>query len=144
MQVSVGTDRQNQLEGGLNPMSTNYNLKAREALKSFIDRIEAGEKLHVTISHGNVKMGKVPSASTLPGCAADCGGTCPAVCRGTCGVDCYARKIANLRPSVLNSYAKNTAILLRDPQTYWEDINLAISAARFFRFLKLSLGLRRK
>ena len=125
-------------------MSTNYNLKAREALKSFIDRIEAGEKLHVTISHGNVKMGKVPSASTLPGCAADCGGTCPAVCRGTCGVDCYARKIANLRPSVLNSYAKNTAILLRDPQTYWEDINLAISAARFFRFLKLSLGLRRK
>ena len=106
----------------------NYTNKARAALKTFSEQIENGEQLHVTISNGNNKMGAIPSVSILPIL------TCPAACKGTCANDCYAAKLANLRPSVLNSYAKNTAILLHDPETYWEEINDALKAFRFFRF----------
>lgn len=116
--------------------TTSYNEKARAALAGYIARIENGEQLHVTIPASNIKMGSVPSISTLPGCPHVCGGTCPAVCENTCQLDCYARKIANLRPSVLNSYAKNTAILLKDPDTYWNDIHCYLLAyrPRYFRY----------
>lgn len=84
--------------------------------------------LRVRISNANSKMGAVASVSTLPFL------TCPAVCAGTCGAKCYAAKLANLRPSVLKSYAINTALALLRPDLYWAGIDYALKGVRYFRF----------
>ena len=102
--------------------------KFRAALNKAIQEVKSGIVTAVSISKGNVKMGAVPSVSTLPFL------TCPAVCKGTCGKDCYAAKIANLRKSVLVSYARNTALLMMDPVKFWTDIDCAMRGTRFFRF----------
>ena len=73
-------------------------------------------------------MGAVSSVSTLPFF------TCPALCKDTCGAACYAAKLANLRPSVLKSYAVNTALALHRPDLYWAQVNTAVMAVRYFRF----------
>lgn len=82
----------------------------------------------VTISGGNTKMGKVASVSLLPVL------TCPARCNGTCGDKCYALKLAILRPSVLRSYARNTAVARLAPSAFWSAINKAMAKAEYFRF----------
>ena len=85
-------------------------------------------ELHVKISDGNSKMGKVASVSTLPFL------TCPECCAKTCGVKCYAAKIANLYPTVLDSYAWNTALAIYKPRVYWNGIDEACKAVKYFRF----------
>ena len=102
--------------------------KFSDALRGYFARIDAGEDLRVTISHGNEKMGEVPSVSLLPFIS------CPASCAGSCGKECYAAKIALLYKTVLGSYAKNTAIALKRPARFWEDVERAIMGTRFFRF----------
>ena len=111
----------------------NYNSKEirqkfMEALKEAMEEVKSGKVTSVSISKGNVKMGSVPSVSTLPLL------TCPAICNGTCAESCYASKIANLRSSVLKSYARNTALLMLKPEFYWMDVKRAMMATRFFRF----------
>lgn len=100
----------------------------RAAYVDAVQRIRAGEEMHVSISAGNIKMGAVPSVSLLPIM------TCPAACRGTCAGDCYAAKIAALRPSVAAAYAKNTALAFIRPEQYWKEVRKAIAGARFFRY----------
>lgn len=102
--------------------------KFRAAYNAAVAAVENGEDLRVRISSANSKMGNVASVSTLPFL------TCPACCSSTCGAKCYAAKLANLRPSVLKSYAVNTAIALRRPDVYWTQVNAAICGVRFFRF----------
>lgn len=102
--------------------------KFSAAYAGYVDRIRSGELLSVSISNANSKMGAVASVSTLPYI------TCPACCRETCGAKCYAAKLANLRPSVLASYAKNTALALYKPETYWAQVKAAMMAVRWFRF----------
>lgn len=102
--------------------------KFREALQEALRKVESGEDLRVRISGSNSKMGNVASVSTLPFI------TCPGICSGTCGAKCYAAKLANLRPSVLKSYAINTAIYLKRPDLYWAAIDLECKAVRYFRF----------
>ncbi len=80
------------------------------------------------ISHGNSKMGEVPSVSLLPIA------TCPTRCHGRCASVCYAAKLANMRPAVLKAYAYNTALALYRPDLYWLGVFDAIAASRFFRF----------
>lgn len=82
----------------------------------------------VTISDGNSKMGKVASVSLLPLL------TCPKVAKETCGKKCYAKKLCMLRPSVLNAYAKNTAIQKIAIHAYFKAIDNAMKKVRFFRF----------
>ena len=94
---------------------------AREAVKS-------GKDLKVRISAGNIKMGNVSSVSMVPFFS------CPGICKATCGRLCYAAKIANLRPAVLYSYAINQAIAMLRPEIYWQSVDLACKATRFFRF----------
>lgn len=100
------------------------------ALNEAKQAVKAGDAYacRIHISNGNVKMGDVPSISTLPFL------TCPGCCKTTCGKNCYAAKIANLRPSVLKSYASNTALMMLNPASFWEQINGALKAFRFFRF----------
>lgn len=113
-------------------MANYYNentlAKFREALRQATADVKAGKIDHVSISSKNEKMGEVASVSTLPFL------TCPGRCKGTCGSACYAAKLANLRPSVLTSYARNTALAMHRPDIYWQDVNRAMMARRFFRF----------
>ena len=102
--------------------------KFNQALKEAKQEVKARTVKTVSISNKNSKMGEVASVSTLPLI------TCPARCKGTCGPDCYAAKLANLRPQVLKSYARNTALLMLRPELYWQGINYAMAGVRFFRF----------
>ncbi len=102
--------------------------KFTAALKEAKQAVKAGTVNHITISTGNKKMGAVASVSTLPFF------TCPDRCKGTCAKECYAAKIANLYPSVLKSYANNTALALYKPALFWDDIEKAVAGFRFFRF----------
>lgn len=97
------------------------------ALNDAKKEVQAGN-VKVSISNANSKMGNVASVSTIPFL------TCPGCCKETCGKKCYAAKLANLRPSVLKSYAMNTAIAMLKPAEYWKQVNAAICAVRFFRF----------
>lgn len=102
--------------------------KFMEALNNAKHIVKSEAESHVKISNGNTKMGVVASVSTLPFL------TCPDTCKGTCGVKCYAAKLANMRPTVLNAYAYNTALSIYKPKVYWEGINEACKAVRYFRF----------
>lgn len=102
--------------------------KFADALQIAKEEVEAGKVLTTSISARNEKMGEVASVSTLPFI------TCPARCAKSCGPDCYAAKLANIRPSVLKSYARNTALAMLRPELYWMDIKRAMMARRWFRF----------
>jgi len=102
--------------------------KFSAALDNAKELVKAGTDLRVRTSNANSKMGNVASVSTLPFL------TCPGCCRDTCGAKCYAAKLANLRPAVLTSYAINTALAMLKPKIYWQQVNAAVCAVRFFRF----------
>ena len=102
--------------------------KFADAFQAAKALVESGADLRVRISNANSKMGNVSSVSTLPFL------TCPGCCGHTCGIKCYAAKLANLRPAVLKSYAINTAIAKLRPDIYWQQVNAAVCAVRFFRF----------
>ena len=102
--------------------------KFSEALRESLEAVRAGDLRAISVSNSNSKMGAVASVSTLPFI------TCPARCADTCGAECYAAKLANLRPSVLKSYAKNTALAMLRPDLFWSQINVAVMAVRYFRF----------
>ena len=117
--------------------STTKGFYRAEVINKFADALNEAKRavlngepaaLRVRISNANSKMGAVASVSTLPFL------TCPAVCAGTCGAKCYAAKLANLRPSVLKSYAINTALALLRPDVYWSGIDYALKGVRYFRF----------
>ena len=112
---------------------TNYNTpeinqKFNEALQEAKKAVKAGSVTTVSISKGNEKMGEVKSVSLLPFV------TCPARCKKTCAAECYAAKIANLRPSVLKAYANNTALAMLKPSLFWQGINYTMAGVLFFRF----------
>lgn len=79
----------------------------------------------LSISHGNSKLGAIPSVS-LPSVK-----TCR-VC--ACQQKCYAKKLERLRPSVAKAYQKNLDVLNHDPDTYWREVEGAIMMSRYFRF----------
>lgn len=81
--------------------------------------------IHVKISEGNSKLGKIrsvslPSIKTCRQCA--------------CQYKCYAQKLERLRPSVRSAYQNNLDVLISDPITYWREVEAAIMMSRFFRF----------
>ena len=102
--------------------------KFGKALNDAKALVKSGDDIRVRFSDHNSKMGAIASVSTLPFF------TCPDSCKGTCGVKCYAAKLANLRPSVLRSYAMNTAIAIYKPIEYWKQVNEYVKGCRFFRF----------
>lgn len=100
----------------------------RNELKAAIKAIENGEKnaLRVSISRGNVKMHDIQSVSLLPFI------TCPAAAE--CKYICYAAKIAMLRPSVRKAWARNTAVLLKRPDLFWQQVRASVAMVKYFRF----------
>ena len=79
----------------------------------------------VKISKGNSKLGALPSVS-LPSIK---------TCRNcACQEKCYAQKLERLRPAVRNAYQHNLEVWLKDPETYWREVEASIMMSRFFRF----------
>jgi hypothetical protein len=105
-----------------------FNDGLKDAKAAVKATIESGETPRVKFSGGNTKMGAVASVSTLPFI------TCPSRCAGTCGKACYAAKLANLRPAVLNAYAWNTALYMLDSKAYFDQIDDYCKGVRYFRF----------
>ena len=102
--------------------------KFYDALREATEEVKTGAVSRVSISNANSKMGNVASVSILPFLS------CPGRCAGSCGVKCYAAKLANLRPSVLKSYARNQALAMYRPDLYWAQVNVAVMSVRYFRF----------
>lgn len=102
----------------------NYAIKAAPAMQKAY--AEFSDEYEVTFSDGNDKMGHIYSVSRAP----------LYTCRHCkqCSPDCYAIKLAKLRPGVLESYARNTAIAEKDPVKYWAAVNRTMRLQRFFRF----------
>lgn len=80
----------------------------------------------VSISHGNSKMGAIPSVS-LPACVT-CNPSAP------CFKKCYAMRLERRYKTVSNAYARNLEIWANDPGAYWLQVRAAASMTRFFRF----------
>ena len=79
----------------------------------------------VKISKGNSKLGAIPSVS-LPSIK---------TCRNcACQEKCYAHKLERLRPAVRNAYQHNLEVWIKDPETYWREVEASIMMSRFFRF----------
>lgn len=84
------------------------------------------KNLSVSISHGNRKMGDIPSVSLPPvvTCAEHC----------TCAKKCYAAKLCRIYKTVREAYGRNLEILTTDPENYWRQVEDVVSVSRFFRF----------
>lgn len=79
----------------------------------------------VKISKGNSKLGQIPSVS-LPSIK---------TCREcACAEKCYAQKLERLRPVVRNAYQHNLEVLIKEPETYWREVEASVMMSRFFRF----------
>ena len=79
----------------------------------------------ISISHGNSKMGDIPSVS-LPAWT---------TCREcACWKKCYAKKLERIRKSVREAYQHNLEVLQNDPASYWQEVEAVIKVSRFFRF----------
>ena len=102
--------------------------KFTNALASAVDDVRSGKETRVCISKANSKMGEVASVSLLPFL------TCPQICAESCAARCYAAKIANLYPTVLRSYAVNTALAVWRPELFWAQVQAACEKATYFRF----------
>lgn len=105
-----------------------YKPEIIEKFSAALEDAKQIKNLRVSISTDNTKMGPVASVSTLPFL------TCPARCSGTCGVYCYAAKLANLRRNVRESYARNTALAIRDLPEFMHQVDDAVKGFRFFRW----------
>lgn len=84
------------------------------------------ENIRISISHGNKKMGEIPSVSLPP--IVTCANGC------TCAKKCYAAKLCRIYKTVREAYARNLDVLERDPAEYWSQVEDVLSVSRFFRF----------
>ena len=82
----------------------------------------------ISVSNGNSKMGKIPSVSLPPII------TCSKIACATCGKKCYAKKICRYSKEAAAAYNRNLDILKNNPELFWDDVNRALKASRFFRF----------
>lgn len=82
--------------------------------------------MKIKVSPGNSKMGSIKSVS-LPSIV-----TCPSFV--PCSIVCYANKLERIRPYVKRAYEINYNILIKDPDTYWREVEASVMTSRFFRF----------
>jgi len=85
-------------------------------------------KLYISISNGNSKMGRIPSISLPP--VSSCKSGVP------CAKDCYARKAYRCYKNTKNAYDRNLTIYSRDFFDYFNQIHkfLKDKMPRFFRW----------
>lgn len=80
----------------------------------------------ISISHGNKKMGEIPSVSLPPivTCASGC----------TCARKCYAAKLCRIYKTVREAYARNLDAWENNPAEYFRQVEDVVSVSRFFRW----------
>jgi len=103
----------------------------RDAVKTYREKIdrEGVAAVRLTISRGNVKIGRVMNVSLAPIL------TC-ANCSGCMGY-CYDVKACNQYPNtVIDARARNTAIMQADRNEYFRRIDDAISRRRTNKFFR--------
>lgn len=93
---------------------------------AFRDDVDV-ENAHVKFSYGNRKTGSlVPSVSTIP--VADCGN-----CK-VCKAGCYDVRNVCFQTTVQRARANNSAILMKERERYFAEIEERCKALRFFRW----------
>lgn len=80
----------------------------------------------LSISHGNRKMGEIPSVS-LPACVT-CNPEAP------CFNGCYAAKIERIYKTAAAAYQRNLDILQYNPAGYWLQVKEAATTSKYFRY----------
>lgn len=90
------------------------------------------DKLHVTISKGNMKVGNVPNVS-LPSDK-----TCPH-CKD-CQLACYDKKACLQYPNVMDARAKNYSIMKRSLRQYFEQIKEGLQKLKDGKFFRFHVG----
>ena len=102
--------------------------KARASFDSFRAQIVNGEKLTVSISKGNSKIGKVMNVSTMPVITClNCG-----VCRNIC----YAMRSATQYTTAREAWCKNSALAMFARDEYFTQISAAMSRRRTNKFFR--------
>ena len=86
------------------------------------------KELHVSISHGNAKMGAIPSVSLPPI------KSCSLAACELCGKKCYVRRIIARRKTVRDAYERNWYLLENEPDKFWREVSGAITMSTHFRF----------
>jgi len=102
-----------------------------EAIRAARELRRTGEEKPVSISEGNVKMGKIKSVSVMPFL------TCAACTRETCGPDCYAARMVLYglhAGTTRQAWAKNTVLAIDNPGAYWAQVRKASGKESYFRF----------
>lgn len=109
----------------------NVRLLAEAVAEARKLRRSGEESRPVSISEGNVKMGKIKSVSVMPFV------TCAARTRSTCAADCYAARMVLQGPHAGNTrraWARNTVMAIDDPVTFWAQVKKASRNEKHFRF----------
>lgn len=109
-----------------------YNALVAEALEEA--RKTPVSEMHVYISTSNSKTGDIPSFSTLSGTT--CAGCTGAMAPGGCGWFCYDKAaVINMgRKNILSSRARNTVLMMNDPERAFSEISKECYKYRFFRW----------
>lgn len=83
--------------------------------------------LRISISHGNSKLGSIPSISLLPGLS------CGAV---PCITDCYAKRMMNYRPKTHQAWSRNYFMAIHHRNYYFCQIDeyLTANMPQYFRW----------
>lgn len=113
------------------PETIEKYLDTARAWLNYYDSIPV-EDLHVSISLGNRKIGRVKNVSLLPIV------TC-AHCHG-CRWYCYDIKAALFRTAVMKARARNTSIARRAPAQYWAEIREALRRSRSLEAFRFHVG----
>lgn len=111
--------------------TANVRLLAEAVAEARKLRRDGTETRPVSISEGNVKMGKIKSVSVMPFV------TCAACTRETCAPDCYAARMVLQGPHAGNTrkaWARNTVLAIDSPSEYWARVRKVSGRESFFRF----------
>ena len=110
----------------INPTAVVRRVGAMLTLRTELENGEI-ESLHVKFSRSNRKTGKsIPSVSLIP--VADCGNC------ATCSSGCYDLRNVCYLKSVQTTRAQNSAILRKDRDRYFREIEATATLERFFRW----------
>lgn len=93
-----------------------------ETTREFYEKIGQGEKLEISFSTGNMKIGRTLNVSIAP--IITCGNC------GKCSRYCYDVKAVLAYPSARRARAKNTAILQADRDEFFRQIDVKLNRAR--------------
>ena len=110
-----------------------FKRRVSKLLSTRDEMLKEVDKLHLKLQPGNTKTGRnCYTVSLLP--VVDCGENCR-----ECKKDCYDLRNDMIYSTVINDRAKNSAIHKADPERYWREIDLQISA-NYVELLRINVG----